>query len=246
MLIAVVAAVLVGAVAQRVTGVGFAMVVSPFALLALSVYDGVIVTSVLAIVSCAVVYVQVWRDVDWLAYARLLPPALIGLIAGTLLAESVETAAVSVIAGSGLLLALVISLIVAARGRVAGGATPLIVSSFASGSLTAVAGVGGPPMTIYAVLSRWEAPRFAATMQPYFASLAFGAIVSRLIGSGGELPELGLLEWGILLATLFVGQALGSVVARFISAAWARRGLIAIALIGSVLAILDGLRGLAA
>ncbi|MFP3340822.1 sulfite exporter TauE/SafE family protein, partial [Micrococcus sp. SIMBA_131] len=37
-----------------------------------------------------------------------------------------------------------------------------------TGFTNAVAGVGGPPLTAYALISRWDPVRFAATIQPVF------------------------------------------------------------------------------
>jgi hypothetical protein len=57
------AAVLVGASAQRVTGLGFSLVASPFMVLLLGPFNGVLVVNACAVVAALAVLSQVWRDV---------------------------------------------------------------------------------------------------------------------------------------------------------------------------------------
>ena len=52
-----------------------------------------------------------------------------------------------------------------------------------TGFTNAVAGVGGPPLTAYALISRWDPRPFAATIQPLFIVIG----VAELTRTGQEI-----------------------------------------------------------
>jgi hypothetical protein len=122
-----------------------------------------------------------------------------------------------------------------------------VVSGAVSGLFSTAAGVGGPVITAFAVLTRWSQAGFSATLQPYFTIVAASSLVTKLAFAGGGLPALEPLTWVALLVAMFAGQYLiGGMVVRFVDARLARGLVIAIAYIGGVLAFLGGVQAVVA
>lgn len=242
---AIAVAMFVGAIAQRVTGMGFALVVSPFLVLLLGPFDGVMLVNLASIVSALIVLVTVWRDVDVRAYAWLASAALIGVVPGAFLAARVDPALLEVIVGAVLLVSLTVSLFVARLPVTIGGTAPRLVAGFLSGLMNAGAGVGGPAVSAYGILSRWPHRQFAATLQPYFATVGLASVIAKLLIAPGSLPDLGLPGWGIAVAALVAGVAVGTSIAPRVTVRWARRGVIVIAFAGAATALVSGIVHLA-
>ncbi|WP_431277828.1 sulfite exporter TauE/SafE family protein [Leifsonia poae] len=239
-LAAVAIAMFVGAIAQRVTGMGFALVVSPFLVLLLGPFDGVMLVNLASIVSALIVLVTVWRDVDVRAYAWLASAALVGVIPGAFLAARVEPAILETTVGAILLVSLTASLLVARLPITISGQPPRLVAGFASGLMNAGAGVGGPAVSAYGILSRWPHRQFAATLQPYFATVGLASVVSKLVIAPGSFPDLGPIGWPLAFVALVAGVAVGTFAARHIQVRWARSAVIVIAFAGAAVALVSG------
>ncbi|WP_348789889.1 sulfite exporter TauE/SafE family protein [Leifsonia sp. NPDC080035] len=240
-LAAVAAAMFVGAVAQRLTGMGFALVVSPFLVLLLGPFDGVMLVNLASIVSALIVLVTVWRDVDLSAYGWLACAAVVGVVPGAILAARVDPAMLETIVGTVLLLSLTATLLVARLPVTVSGNPARVVAGFASGLMNAGAGVGGPAVSAYGILSRWPHRTFAATLQPYFATVGLASVTAKLIVAPGSLPDLGPFGWAIAGAALIAGVATGSVAAKRFRARWARAAVIVIAFAGAGVALVSGI-----
>lgn len=241
----VAAAMFVGAVAQRLTGMGFALVVSPFLVLLLGPFDGVMLVNLASIVSALIVLVTVWRDVDPRAYVWLASAAVVGVVPGALLAARVDPAVLETIVGAVLLVSLTASLLVARLPITMGGRAPRLVAGFASGLMNAAAGVGGPAVSAYGILSRWPQRSFAATLQPYFATVGLASVAAKLIVAPGSFPELGPVGWLAALVALIAGVITGTFAARRLNVRWARLAVIVIAFGGAAVALVSGIVDLA-
>lgn len=240
-LAAVAAAMFVGAVAQRVTGMGFALVVSPFLVLLLGPFDGVMLVNLASIVSALIVLVTVWRDVDVRAYGWLAAAAIVGVVPGALLAVRVDPAVLETTVGAVLIVSLTASLLVARLPITLTGNRPRLFAGFASGLMNAGAGVGGPAVSAYGILSRWPHRPFAATLQPYFATVGLASVIAKLVIAPGSLPDLGPVGWGLAGAALVSGVAVGTIAARYLAVRWARSAVIVIAFAGAAVALVTGL-----
>ena len=95
-----------GALTQRVTGMGFGLVASPFLVLLLGAGDGVPLVQLLSLVASLVVLISVFGDVEWRKAFTLLVPALIGLLPGWWLSTVLPPAALGVLVGVLIVLAL--------------------------------------------------------------------------------------------------------------------------------------------
>lgn len=240
MLLPVAVSVLVGALAQRITGMGFALIAAPALVILLGPFDGVVIVNLCAVVSSLLILPRVWRHVEWLRFGWLVVPALAGTVAGAIVAARLPGAALQVGIGALVVVALTVSLIVTRTDRVATGRTPAITAGAASGFMNAAAGVGGPALSVYAVATRWPQIAFAATAQPYFVAIGVASLVGKLGATGWSLPGIDPGGWVLVISALLVGLGLGELLHRRIPHRAARIAVIVIAYAGSAAAIADG------
>ena len=245
MLLPVAVSVLVGAFAQRVTGMGFALIAAPALVVLLGPFDGVIIVNACAVLSSLLILPRVWRFIDWSRFRWLVVPAVVGTGAGAVVASRLPGPVLQLGIGVLVVVALTVSLLVTRTEHVATGRAPAIVTGAASGFMNAAAGVGGPALSIYAVATRWPQAAFAATAQPYFVVIGLSSLLGKLAASGWVLPDVDSAIWPVAIASLLVGLAAGEVLGSRISHAAARTAVIVIAYLGGVAAIIDGAINLA-
>jgi uncharacterized membrane protein YfcA len=235
------AAVALGAATQRITGLGFALVAAPFLVLLLGPFAGVLVINVLGVVASVLVLAQVRRDVDVRRGLLLSAPALVAVLPGALVARHTAPAVLQVLVGGCVVVALLVVLGTARRSdtRPASGTGTgaALLAGAASGFMNATAGVGGPALTVYAVASRWPQRAFAATAQ-----LCFVVIGTATVAAKG-LPSLAARDWAVAAAALAAGLGVGTLLARRVSPTRARTAALALALVGSVATVVDGVLG---
>lgn len=240
MLLPVVVSVLVGAFAQRITGMGFALIAAPALVILLGPFDGVVLVNLCAVLSSLLILPRVWGHIEWSRFGWLVVPALAGTVAGALVAAHLPGPVLQLGVGVLVVVALTVSLIVTRTEHVATGRTPAIVAGAASGFMNAAAGVGGPALSVYAVSTRWPQAAFAATAQPYFVVIGVASLVGKLGATGWALPELEPGSWPFVIGALLVGLALGELLHRRIPHRAARIAVIVIAYAGGIAAIVDG------
>ncbi|GAB3706751.1 sulfite exporter TauE/SafE family protein [Mariniluteicoccus flavus] len=224
-------AVLIGAVAQRATGMGFALLASPFLVLALGPLDGVVVTNVCGAVSAAIILAQVWRDVDRPRAAWIVPLGMLGCLPGAYAVARLPQAWLALVVALIVLVALVVS-IAAPAGSLADTRLTRSVTGFCSGFMNVTGGVGGPALAVYGRATRWEHRAFAGTAQLHFLLVGLMALASK-----AHVPAFPPLGWGILAAALVIGQVVGTRVARHLSGFTAMKLVLAMAMVGTLLAL---------
>jgi len=241
-LITLLIAIFLGGMAQRATGMGLALVAAPFIVVALGPAAGVVVANLLGVVGSAMVYARVRHAVDWRMLRLMLPAALVGVAAGTALAEVLPEAWAQVFIGALVLVALLVSSF-AAFERLERTPKVTAVASAASGATSALAGIGGPAMAVLRILTRWEHLSFTATLQPFFFGISTVVVLARVSVNPGAWPDLG---WGWLLIAfaMATGIALGDVVARRLTARVLNASITIVAALGAVWTMLDGIAGL--
>ncbi|WP_369047024.1 TSUP family transporter [Sinomonas sp. P10A9] len=233
-------AVVAGAVAQRVAGLGFGLVVSPIFVVLLGPLDGVMIINACGAASSALILSRVWRDVEWGRYVGLIVPGLAGIALGAALASHVAAAPLEIGIGLTLIVGLVVSQLVARARRRVDGLGVMVASGFTSGLMNAAAAVGGPAVTAYAVLSRWDQRRFGATLQPYFITTGTTSLLAKAFATGGHWPSLELWQWAAVFGCMVVGIVAGDLMARRVPGESVRRAVILIAYAGALLAIVNG------
>jgi uncharacterized membrane protein YfcA len=72
--------ILVGAIAQRVAGMGYALTLAPILVLTLGPFEGPMVVNIAGALSSALVFLQSKKSVDWKQFWILSIPAVIVII----------------------------------------------------------------------------------------------------------------------------------------------------------------------
>ncbi|MFD1507034.1 TSUP family transporter [Georgenia yuyongxinii] len=236
-------AVLLGGLAQRATGMGLVLVSAPFIVVALGPASGVVVGNLLGLLASALVFVQTRQFVEWRMLWIMLPPALVGVALGTLLAEQLPTAWAQIGIGVLLLGAMLASALVARGRHIERGPGITAVAGAASGMMASLAGIGGPAMAVLRTLTRWEHVSFAATLQPFFIGASIVTVFARVGANPGAWPDLGW-GWLAMVLAIVLGVALGDEVTRRLSARTIGMAINTVAALGAVWTMLDGLAAL--
>ncbi|MCD5345752.1 sulfite exporter TauE/SafE family protein [Agromyces sp. H3Y2-19a] len=245
MLLPVALSVLVGAASQRITGMGFALIAAPALVVLLGPFDGVVVVNLCAVLSSLLILPRVWRLVEGRRLAWLLPPAILGTVAGAIVAANVPGPVLQVGVGLLVVVALTVTLVVtrtaaAPSDDAATGPAPAIIAGAASGFMNASAGVGGPALSVYAVATRWPQAGFAATAQAYFIVIGSAALLGKFVATGWSWPSLDPAAWPFVIGALLVGLLIGEWLAPRVSHRAARLAVVVIAYVGGAAALVDG------
>ncbi|HET8632547.1 MAG TPA: sulfite exporter TauE/SafE family protein [Gemmatimonadales bacterium] len=230
--------VMLGAAAQRITGMGFAIISAPILVLLLGGFDGVLMVNLGACFTSALMFARVWREVQWRRWRLLVVGAAFGVIPGVWILTLVPADWLELAVGVIIVLGLV------AAGRVSTSATSdgryvVMASGAVSGLMNAAAGIGGPAVTVYAVATSWDQRSFAATLQPYsliVGGMSFSAMLTVHGATHGLEPWL----WAPMLATCATGLVLGEWLRRQLSAVVAYRLLLILAVLGALAAAVRG------
>lgn len=237
----VIALVLIGGINQRIAGLGFAMLVSPFLALVLGPATGVLVMNALAATSALLVLARVRSGVDWLMLAWLVPPALVVIPFGTSLAARIDSALLFVVIGSISIVAIAASLLVKHLEARVSGRAALVFTGSAAGLTNSIAGMGGPPLTAYAVLSDWPHRSFVATIQPLLALMGAIAVVTKLTIFPVASPDWAWWMWAAAIASLLGGIAIGERLDEQLRPHIVRRWLIVVAFAGAITVLTRGI-----
>lgn len=236
-------AVLVGTILQRVSGSGVGLVVAPVLSLVIGPALGVLVTNMTTTVSGFLIMLAVWSRIEWRRYWLVGPLAVIGAIPGAWLVSQLSAGWLSIILGSIVVLALLLTVslpkLPSWEGWVPGWTAGVI-----GGFFNTTSGVAAPVMVIYSRVSNWNHQGFAATMQPIFMTMGAASVAAKLImDSVGEVDGAGVdLTWLFagIVAVVLLGIVLGGLTARVISSQAARTLAMTLAGLGAVGAIIRG------
>jgi len=246
-LLLLVLAILVGGALQRVTGMGFGLVAGPFIVLLVGPLEGVLFVNLAGSIASALILGRVARDVDWRKYAWLAVTSVAVMVPAALLLRDASTAALEITVGAVVVAAMTLAVVTTRLRREgrhpvrAEARGPLVVTGVASGVGSVAAGIGGPPVAIYSVLSGWDPRGFAATAQPFFATNALAALVAKLVLTDASFPPFAAWQWAVVLGAIVVGLVIGDLLAPRIPAATVRRGLIVLAYVGGFATLTQGL-----
>ncbi|TDO34819.1 hypothetical protein EV643_12576 [Kribbella sp. VKM Ac-2527] len=223
-----------GAVTQRVTGVGFALVASPLLVLVAGPFQGVVLSNVLALLTSLAVLAATWRDVDLKQGLQLAVPALAMIPLGAFVARRVPAPLLMVLVGTMVLVAL-LAVQFSRRARMPRGMAGTLAAGAASGFMNVTAGVGGPAIVLYAVSTNWDHRKFAATFQLYAVVINLASLAAK---GGVQVSASTLL---ISVAALTAGLVGGHVLAVKLGGEHARQLVIALSAIGAAAIVVKGL-----
>ncbi len=222
---------------------GLVLVSAPFIVVALGPAQGVVVGNLLGIVASVLVYARVRNSVEWRMLWGMLPAAVVGVVAGTLLAEKLPTAWAQVLVGVLVLVAMLLSFLIARIRHIHRGPKVTAVAGAASGAMAALAGIGGPAMAVLRTLTRWDHVGFTATLQPFFIGISTVTVFARVTADPEAWPDLGL-GWLAIGLAMLLGVALGDVMARRLRARMVGAGITVVASLGAVWTLIDGIAAL--
>ena len=212
-LVVIAISLLVAAIVQGLSGLGFALVAAPSISLLIPGSQAIGLVNFLAFFQAIW---QIWREtgtVQWSIMKRFVPALSVGVFVGFLgvrfLGNDIRPliVAISSLASLGALL----------FWRPAGHKGTAIIAGIWGGSVTTYAGVGGPAIAAYLIKQGWSHADYIRTQMVVFAGLSLVSI-----------PVLGLppmIWWQIALAILivFLGSTIGIVARRRVPAGSARR-----------------------
>lgn len=230
--------ILVGALTMRATGLGFALIASPFLALIFGPFEGVLIANVCGAASAMLNLTQVHRHIDWRRARLLVPAGILGIIPGALAARLLPAAPLSIVVSCVVIVGLTVTVIIR---QVAIADSPVIAATggLASGFMNATAGVGGPGLVIYALATKWDYSNFAATAQVIFAVQGIASLALKW-----AWPHLTPVDWMVVACALGVGLVAGSLLARRINPRIAMGAVIVIAAIGAVVGLVQGIQRL--
>lgn len=237
----VAAAVLLGCVLQRTSGMGTGLVVSPTLVLAIGPVSGVVLTNIITVTSATLMTIALRADIDRARLVRIAPVVILGSVPAALLVRAADPGWLEVIIGAVLLFALSGTALLRRVPEVAG--TPAaLAAGVAGGFLNTAVGVAAPAMLIYARMTRWTQQSFAATLQPIFLTMGGVSLLTKT--AVGATGPGGLPPWPVIVlavGTVPVGVLLGGRVARRVSPATARRVAVLVVSLGAAGTLLRGL-----
>jgi uncharacterized membrane protein YfcA len=227
--------VVTGCVAQAVSGIGFGLITGPVLVGAYGHEEGVRTAVLLSAVVNVVVLAREHRHVEWRWVGLLLAPAAVATpLVAYLLHDSPERLD-EALAG---LIAVVGAAVVASGRRwpAASGRRGAVGAALVSATTNTVAGIGGPPVALWADNAGWSPDTVRASLQVYFLGLNTVALLS--LGAPEHTERL-----GAAFAAMAVGLAIGHLVAGRVSAADARRTTLGLAFAGGAFVLGKALLG---
>lgn len=220
-------AVAAGAVAQAITGLGFALVAGPFLIATLGRAEGVRLTVLLGVALNVMLLAGERRHASWSAAALLLAPAALATPFFEWALSYVDGRDLAVAAGVLTVLSAAV-LASGVRSHRAAGRGGAVVAGTISSAMTVLAGIGGPPIAMFAVNADWPAAVLRPTLQVYFLGLNLVALA--VLG----LPDLTIGPWIGLVG----GWIAGMLALRRLPDSITRPAILVLAAVGGVVALL--------
>jgi uncharacterized protein len=208
-------AMLAGALANSVSGIGFGLVCAPLLALVMDPRQAAALTILMSSPSGALVLFHDRRSVRVKDAALVLVPAVLTAPLWAIALADMNQTNLARAAGASVLLSVAL-LAVGFQSRRLTGTSGAVVAGAASSAMTMLAAVGGPPIALYAMNAGWNASRARATLQTIFLPLNAVALVA-----------LGLPQWQPTiylpaLVGLAMGMILGARVVRHVGPRLAR------------------------
>ena len=221
---------LLGTLAQSVSGIGFALVCGPLLVAALGPQDGVRLSVLLSLVLNVVLLARLRRQVDARRTLLLLVPSALATPLLAVLVRDLPTRPAAALAGAVVLVGVAL-LASGLRWRAARGAAGAAAAGVVGAATNLVAGVAGPVVALWAANADWRADVQRASLQAYFLGLNCVALPS--LG----LPRVGTALLLACLAALAAGAVLGAPLGRRVSERTARRTTLALAALGGAVVL---------
>ncbi|MGW7682372.1 TSUP family transporter [Kribbella sp. NPDC054772] len=229
--------VVLGASVQWMTGMGFALVAVPALVLVLGAQDGVALANCAAGVISLAGLSEGWRRVRLRSMVPLIVAAACTVPVGGWFARRLPEPVLLVTMGA-LVTVAVLLLLRGLRLRALSGVGGAVGAGAVGGFMNAAAGLGGPPVSLYAVNAGWTMREFVPN------ALFYGTIVNVFSVAAGGLPDLSSVQWVVAATGLAIGAVAGRTLAGRVSEPRARLLVLMLALVGGATTVLKGVWGL--
>jgi hypothetical protein len=227
-------AVLLGALVQRLTGMGFALVAVPALVMVLGPVDGVSLSNCAAGLVCVLGLWQGWRHVRLRAMVPLVVAAACTAPIGAWFSRVLPGPVLLVVMG-GLVTVTSALLMIGLRVPALKGLAGALTAGATGGFMNTAAGLGGPPMSLYAVNANWTIREFVPN------ALFYGAVVNMFSLVIRGVPPLAGREWVVAGLGLLAGAGTGALLAGRIPDRTARFLVLSLAIGGGVVTGVKGL-----
>ena len=231
---AVLVAVLVGTLAQSVSGIGFALVCGPLLVAALGAQDGVRLAVLLSLVLNAVLLARLWREVDVRTTLLLLVPAVLTTPGFAVLSRRMPERAGAAAAGAVVVVGVAV-LALGLRWHAARGRRGAVAAGVLGALTNVLAAVAGPVVALWAANAEWPQRVQHASLQAFFLGVNCVALPS--LGA----PRVGAGLLAGCLAALAVGAGLGAPLSHRVGETAARRTTLALAGAGGAVVLVRAL-----
>ncbi|TDU87203.1 hypothetical protein EV138_0721 [Kribbella voronezhensis] len=229
--------VMLGASVQWLTGMGFALVAVPALILLLGPGDGVALANCASGVICLVGLTGGWVNVRLRAMVPLVLAAACTVPLGSWVTNHLPEPVL--LAGMGALVTAAVVLVMSGlRVQALNGLGGALTAGAAGGFMNAAAGLGGPPISLYAVNAGWTIREFVPN------ALFYGVVVNIFSVLSNGLPQLRAGSWVAATAGLSVGALIGRTLAGRLPDRIARLLVLLLALAGGISTLVKGVLGL--
>jgi uncharacterized membrane protein YfcA len=229
--------ILLGSSVQGLTGMGFALVAVPALVLLLGPSEGVVLANCAAGTICLVGLAGGWRQVRPRAMLPLCAAAACTVPAGTWVARRLPEPALLAFMGT-LVTVAVLLVMRGARVSALRGAGGAVTAGALGGFMNSAAGVGGPPVSLYALNAGWPVREFVPN------AFFYGVVVNAFSVAANRLPHLSTPVWLLAATGMAAGAVIGRALAPRVPEKRARMLVLLLALAGGLTTLAKGLWGL--
>jgi uncharacterized membrane protein YfcA len=208
-LLAAFAILAMAAVAQAVTGFGFALLSVPLLALVVPIQDAVVAGSLASLALTIGISIRERAHVRWRTTGILLAVAVVGMPVGYWMLTTLPEPVLTLVVGVSVLVS---TFLVWRRPTISAGPVSVGVVGLLVGVLTTSTGTNGPPL-VAAFQSMGFPPRvFRATTAAVFTGC--GLVACGLFAAGGQIGRTALLIWAVSVPAIVGGFLAGDRVFR--------------------------------
>lgn len=195
------------ALAQMVSGFGFALLAVPVMGLAIDVKTAVVISAVCGTASNTFQAVVDRRHADHSIARRLIVAAFFGMPIGLVVLESLSVETLKILVG----FLVIVAVVGVANPRFELPAEPWVerLAGFVSGLLATSTSTNGPPLVLLLRARRLTPDRFRATINTVFSVVSFVSIA--IFAVGGRFDGDSLTGSAVAVPGLIVGMTIGRV-----------------------------------
>ncbi|MGO1949536.1 MAG: sulfite exporter TauE/SafE family protein [Mycobacteriaceae bacterium] len=241
-----VAAVFIGALIQRITGMGVGLIAGPILSVVLGPAAGVTVVNGLSTINAVNNAWAVRRETDWRRFAYLAGGLVLGSVPAVFVVMAIDGPWLLVTVGVLVLLALAVTMFRPDTSRLSEHSRlPMIIAGAAGGFMSTVAGIAAPAFTVYARLTGWDYKDFVSTLHPVIMVANTVSFLLKIIIFGGvDVGGLPVWVWLVAIAAIFVGAFFGDKLYNRISSEGTRKLATFLAFAGAVTLVVNGVVGM--